>query len=156
MTQELNVGELRVESPNFDHLGRIPKAHTDDGDNHPLVLEWSGVPEGTKSFAVVMHDPDAPLVDGFSHWVLYGIPGDVRALGEGDGERYTAGVNSSGSESYMGPAPPPGHGLHHYYVWLYALDSDTELPPHLDRRALLQQIEDHVIEQARVIGVYER
>jgi Raf kinase inhibitor-like YbhB/YbcL family protein len=156
MAQKLSVGELRVTSPNFDHLASIPKAHTDDGDNRPLLLEWSGVPEGTRSFAVVVHDPDAPLVDGFTHWVLYGIPGDVRALGEGDGERYTAGVNSSGSEGYIGPAPPPGHGLHHYYVWLYALDSATELPPNLDRRALLQEIEDHVIEQARVVGTYER
>jgi Raf kinase inhibitor-like YbhB/YbcL family protein len=156
MAQELNVADLRVGSPNLDHLGRIPKVHTDDGDNRPLRLEWSGVPEGTRSFAVVVHDPDAPLVDGFSHWVLYGIPGDVRALGDGDGDKYTVGVNSSGSAGYMGPAPPPGHGPHHYYVWLYALDSDGELPSDLDRQALLQQIEDHVIEQARVVGIYER
>jgi Raf kinase inhibitor-like YbhB/YbcL family protein len=156
MAQELNVSDLRVGSPTFDHLGRIPKAHTDDGENLPFLLEWSGVPEGTVSFAVVVHDPDAPLVDGFSHWVLYGIPGGVRSLGEGHGERYTAGVNSSGSQGYIGPAPPPGHGLHHYYVWLYALDSDPELPSDLDRQALLRQIEDHVIEQARVVGIYER
>jgi Raf kinase inhibitor-like YbhB/YbcL family protein len=156
MAQELNVGELRVGSPDFDNLGHIPRAHTDDGDNRPLRLEWSGVPDGTQSFAIVVHDPDAPLVDGFSHWVLYGIPGGERALSEGDGGRYTAGVNSAGFEGYTGPAPPPGHGPHHYYVWLYALDSDAELPSGLDRRALLQQIEDHVIEQARVIGIYER
>jgi Raf kinase inhibitor-like YbhB/YbcL family protein len=156
MAQKLSVGELRVTSPNFDHLASIPKVHTDDGENRPLLVAWSGVPEGTRSFAVVVHDPDAPLVDGFTHWILYGIPGDVRTLGEGDGERYTAGVNSSGSEGYIGPAPPPGHGLHHYYVWVYALDSDAELLPNLERRALLQHIEDHVIEQARVVGTYER
>ncbi len=54
-----------------------------------------------------------------------------------------------GNAGYNGPAPPPGHGVHHYYFWVYALDEDLELPPNLDRQALFAQIEDHVIEQAR-------
>ncbi len=55
----------------------------------------------------------------------------------------------------MGPAPPPDHGTHHYYFWVYALDDELELEPGLDRRALLERIEDHVIEQARLVGTYK-
>jgi Raf kinase inhibitor-like YbhB/YbcL family protein len=111
------------------------------------------VPEGTKSFAIVVHDPDAPLVDGFTHWVAYGIPGDATSLDEGT--RVTEGQNSFGRAGYNGPAPPPGHGTHHYYFWLYALDDDLDLEPGLDRRALIDRIEDHVIEQARLVGTYD-
>ena len=154
MAQKLNVANLKVSSPAFDGHGRIPERHTGDGEDVSPALEWSGVPEGTQAFAVVCHDPDAPLVDGFTHWVAYGIPGDATGLPEG-AKDLTEGTNSVGDAGYMGPAPPPGHGVHHYYFWIYALDSDLDLEPGLDRRALLEQIEDHVIEQARVIGTYE-
>jgi Raf kinase inhibitor-like YbhB/YbcL family protein len=154
MPQQLNVAELRVSSDAFEDHGRIPERHTGDGDDIAPALEWSGVPEGTKAFAVVVHDPDAPLVDGFTHWVAYGIPGDATGLPEG-GDNVTSGTNSFGNTGYNGPAPPPGHGSHHYYFWVYALDDDSELEPGLDRRALLDRLEDHVIEQARLVGTYE-
>ena len=97
----------------------------------------------------------APLVDGFTHWVAYNVPGDASGLPEG-GEGATAGQNSLGNQGYNGPAPPPGHGTHHYYFWIYALDENLDLEPGLDRGTLLTRIEDHVIEQARTIGTYER
>jgi Raf kinase inhibitor-like YbhB/YbcL family protein len=101
-----------------------------------------------------VHDPDAPLVDGFTHWVAYGIAADATGLPEGgDGAR--SGANTLGNEGYMGPAPPEGHGPHHYYFWAYALDEDLDLPPGLDRLGLIERIEDHVIEQARLVGTYE-
>jgi Raf kinase inhibitor-like YbhB/YbcL family protein len=155
MAQKFNVADLTVTSPSFDEHGEIPKRYTGDGEDVSPLIEWSGVPEGTQSFAVVVHDPDAPLVDGFTHWVLYDIPADARSLDEGIHE-YVTGLNSLGNDVYMGPGPPPGHGLHHYYFWVYALDADLDLPPGLNRRQLLDQIEDHVIEQARFVGVYER
>lgn len=154
MAQKLNVADLRISSPAFEDHGRIPERHTGDGEDVAPALEWTGVPEGTKAFALVVHDPDAPLVDGFTHWVAYGIPADTTGLPAGGGEA-TQGTNSFGNRGYNGPAPPPGHGLHHYYFWVYALDKDVQLEPGLDRRALLERIEDHVIEQARLIGTYE-
>ena len=154
MAQQLNVADLRVSSSAFGTHGRIPERHTGDGEDVSPPIEWSGVPEGTRSFAVVVHDPDAPLVDGFTHWVVYGIPGDAAGLDE-DAKDHVSGQNSMGNAGYNGPAPPPGHGVHHYYIWVYALDDDLDLEPGLDRRALLERIEDHVIEQARVIGTYE-
>ncbi len=154
MPQELNVADLKLESPAFKHHERIPERHTGDGEDVSPELRWSGVPEGTNSFAIVVHDPDAPLVDGFTHWVAYGIAGDQTGLPEGGGDA-TAGSNSFGKTGYGGPAPPPGHGTHHYYFWVYALDEDLDLEPGLDRRALLDRIEDHVIEQARLVGTYK-
>jgi Raf kinase inhibitor-like YbhB/YbcL family protein len=155
MAQKLNVANLKLRSSAFEGHKQIPPRHTSDGEDLSPHLEWSGAPEGTAAFAVVMHDPDAPLVDGFTHWVTYGIPGDASGLQEGTDGPVT-GTNSLGNAGYNGPAPPPGHGPHHYYFWVYALDEPLELPPSLDRRALHEQIEDHVIEQARLIGTYAR
>ena len=155
MSQELNVGELKLRSPSVDYHQRIPERHTGDGEDVSPELVWTGVPAGTRAFAIVCHDPDAPLVDGFTHWVAYGIAGDATGLPEGGGGT-RLGVNSAGEAAYMGPAPPPGHGNHHYYFWLYALDAPLDLPAGLTRRRLHEAIEDHVIEQARLVGTYSR
>jgi Raf kinase inhibitor-like YbhB/YbcL family protein len=154
MSQKLNVQDLAIRSSAFDPHGQIPERHTGDGEDVAPALSWTGVPEGTASIAVVVHDPDAPLVDGFTHWVAYGIPGDATGLPEGGGGA-VHGENSFGNRGYNGPMPPGGHGPHHYYFWVYALDEDLGLEPGLSRRELLARIEDHVIEQARVIGTYE-
>jgi len=155
MAQKFNVQDLAIRSSAFEPHGRIPERHSGDGDDVAPALEWTGVPAGSESFAVVVHDPDAPLVDGFVHWVAYGIPGDATGLPEGGGDA-VSGTNSFGNHGYNGPMPPEGHGPHHYYFWVYALDQDLGLQPGIDRRELLDRIEDHVIEQARVIGTYER
>jgi Raf kinase inhibitor-like YbhB/YbcL family protein len=154
MPQKLNVADLKIKSPAFDHHKSIPERHTGDGEDVSPELAWTGAPQGTKAFAVVVHDPDAPLVDGFTHWVAYGIPGDASGVTEGTDD-VIQGVNSMGESGYNGPAPPPGHGTHHYYFWVYALDDDLDLEPGLDRRALIDRIEDHVIEQARLVGTYK-
>jgi Raf kinase inhibitor-like YbhB/YbcL family protein len=154
MAQKLNVADLRIASAAFGNLQPIPARYTGDGEDVSPPLSWSGVPAGTQAFALVVHDPDAPLVDGFTHWVAYGIPAGMTSLPEG-ATGLVQGTSSFGRQAYNGPAPPPGHGVHHYYFWVYALDQDLELPPGLDRRALLERIEDHVIEQARLIGTYE-
>jgi Raf kinase inhibitor-like YbhB/YbcL family protein len=155
MAQPLVVGDLQVTSSAFADHGRIPDRYTVEGEDVSPPLAWSGLPDGTRSIALVVHDPDAPLVDGFTHWVLSGIPPGTAGLAEGCSE-FVPGTNSAGDVGYRGPAPPPGHGPHHYYFWVYALDTDPQLRPGTDRRALLDGIEDHVLEQARLIGVYER
>ncbi len=154
MAQKFNVQDLTIKSEAFDNHGAIPDKHTSNGEDVSPAISWEGVPEGTKSFAVVVHDPDAPLVDGFTHWVAYGIPGDATGIPEG-GTDHISGVNNTGNAGYNGPAPPPGHGTHHYYFWVYALSEDHELEPGLTRRELLDRVEDDVIEQARVVGTYK-
>ena len=154
MAQELNVQDLKISSPAFAHHETIPEKHTSNGEDVSPPLEWEGVPDGTQSFAVVCHDPDAPLVDGFTHWVAYGIDGTAEGLPEGVTD-VTEGPNDAGNQGYNGPAPPPGHGPHHYYFWVYALREDPDLEPGLSRRELLDAIEDLVIEQARFVGTYK-
>jgi Raf kinase inhibitor-like YbhB/YbcL family protein len=155
MSQELKVADLTITSPAFETHRPIPDRHASTGEDLAPELRWSGAPSGTKAFAVVVHDPDAPLVDGFTHWVAYGIAGDATGLPEGGGDA-RAGTNSLGAQRYNGPAPPAGHGTHHYYFWVYALDEDLDLEPGLERRALLERIASHVIEQARLIGTFKR
>ena len=152
----LNLGDLRIRSPAFGPLESIPEHYVYDGDNVSPPVEWSGAPPDTKEFALICHDPDAPLPYGFTHWVVYGIPADVTGIGEGEGkEAFTEGTTGYGDQGWGGPAPPPGHGPHHYYFWLYALDKALNLKSGLTREQLLEAIADHVIVQARLVGIYE-
>ncbi|MEH1939886.1 MAG: YbhB/YbcL family Raf kinase inhibitor-like protein [Nostoc sp.] len=76
-------------------------------------------------------------------------------IAEGGGSKFTEGMNSTNQPGYTGTAPPKGHGPHHYYFWLYALDAELDLKPNINREELLNAIADHAIEQARLVGVYE-
>lgn len=153
----LNLGDLKIKSSAFAQLGHIPKRNAGDGQDLSPPLEWSGAPKGTREFALVCHDPDAPLVHGFTHWVLYGIPPTTTKLEEGQKPgTFTGGVNSTGRAGYMGPYPPNGHGPHHYYFWVYALDAALGLKPGLTMDQLQASIDGHILEQARLVGVYER
>jgi Raf kinase inhibitor-like YbhB/YbcL family protein len=152
----LKMGQMRLHSRAFDAHGLIPQKNAGYGDNIAPLLEWQDAPKATKSFALICHDPDAPLPRGFTHWVLYNIPASTTSIPEGGNGPFTSGVNSTGKPGYTGPMPPPAHGPHHYYFWLYALDSDAALTPGLDREQCLTAIAEHVIEQARLVGIYER
>lgn len=152
----LNIADLAISTPAFAPLGAIPDTHAYDDKNVSPQLEWTGVPEGTRELAVICHDPDAPLPDGFTHWVVYGIPPSEQGIPEGGGSAFTEGVNDFGESGYGGPAPPPGHGDHHYYFWVYALDTELGADPGLSRRELLDAMGDHIIEQNRVVGIYQR
>jgi Raf kinase inhibitor-like YbhB/YbcL family protein len=152
----LKLGNLRLASPAFRSLAPIPKAYGGDGGNKSPPLEWTGAPARAQQFALVCHDPDAPLPGGFTHWVVYGIPAATSKIAEGQDKGFVPGVNDTGKPGYLGPYPPNGHGIHHYYFWLYALDTNSELRPGMSRAQLLDAIRDHVVEQARLVGTYER
>jgi len=153
------LSDMTLTSAAFANGGAIPGRHTGDAEDVSPALSWSDAPAGTKSFALICHDPDAPLVKpgtyGYVHWVLYGIPGDVTELPEGSGD-YIQGVNDFGNPGYGGPAPPPGHGTHHYFLCLLALDSDPGLEPGLTMWELLAKIEPNVIGMNRLTGTYSR
>lgn len=153
------LSEMQLTSTAFASGERIPDRHTCEGDDVSPALNWTNVPEGTREFALICHDPDAPLIKpgtyGFVHWVLYGIPGTVSELPEGVAD-YLQGGNDSGNTGYVGPAPPPGHGTHHYFFWLLALDSETGLDAGLTMWELLDRIEPNVIGMNRLMGSYSR
>jgi len=153
------LSSLQVRSSAFGPHEPIPVHYTGDGDDVAPSIYWQGAPEGTQGFAVICHDPDAPLISpgsyGFVHWVYYNIPGEVNGLEEGS-EAYTNGVTDFGRQAYGGPMPPEGHGLHHYYFWVLALDQALNLEPGLTLWQFLDQVEPHVIGMNRLIGTYER
>ena len=151
----VSIGDLKLESPAFGHHGEIPVRHTGDGEDLAPEIRWSGLPDGTRELALICHDPDAPRPQGFTHWLVYGIPPDAEGVPEGGGQ-FLEGRNDFGGEGYNGPMPPEGHGSHHYYFWLYALDTEIHARPGLTRGELLDAIGDHVIEQARMVGTYRR
>lgn len=153
---ELKLKDLEIISPAFSALEVIPKRYTSNGENSSPPLQWSKIPPETQQLALICHDPDAPLPLGFTHWTIYNIPPNTNELAEGGGHEFTEGVNTTGNNGYTGPAPPSGHGVHHYYFWLYALNQTLDLKPGLSREELLEAIADHVTAQARLIGIYER
>jgi Raf kinase inhibitor-like YbhB/YbcL family protein len=149
----LNIQDLKISSTDFEPGGRLEARHANDRDNLAPTLHIEGVPDGTTELALICHDPDAPLPDGFTHWTLYGIPAETTELGPDADERFRSGPNDFGAEGYGGPQPPPGHGLHHYYFWIYALSTTVEGTP--SRREFLDRYGDDILEQNRVIGTYE-
>jgi Raf kinase inhibitor-like YbhB/YbcL family protein len=153
---KVNLGTLTL-SAGFPHGGALPPQHSVDGPGMSPALAWSGVPAGTGSFAIVVHDPDAPLLNGFTHWVLYGIPASVTSLVEGGGAEFVQGLNGLGETGWRPAAPPPNHGAHHYFFHIFALSEEMPtLPSSLSAVELLARIEPYVLEQARVVGTYER
>jgi hypothetical protein len=105
------LSDMKLASSAFQHHGKIPKKHSGEGEDVSPPVSWSNAPAKTKAFALICHDPDAPLVSpgsyGFVHWVLYNIPGSVTALPE-DVKEYTRGTNDFNRQGYGGPMPPEG------------------------------------------------
>lgn len=154
------LSDMQLTSTAFDEGGAIPTQHTGEGEDTSPELSWSGAPDGTRAYAVICHDPDAPLVSpggtyGFVHWVLYNIPGDTTGLAEGRGD-FTKGRNDFGNAAYGGPMPPNGHGKHRYYFWILALKETVELEAGLTMWQLLKRIEPVLIGMNRLTGTYQR
>ena len=153
---------LSITSTAFEQNGRIPSTYTCDGDrtiNPPLA--FSSVPEGAKSLALIMDDPDVPKQlkpDGvFDHWILFNISPATAGSAEG-GSVATAGANGAGKNAYTGPCPPPQYepSEHRYVFVLYALDSELSLKEGASKAEVLKAAERHVIQQAELIGKYKR
>jgi Raf kinase inhibitor-like YbhB/YbcL family protein len=149
-----------LRSAAFDSGTAIPKAHTCDGPDVSPPLRWDDPPPGTRGFALVCEDPDAPA-GIWTHWVIYGIPAALRQLPEGvpaqaslaDGS--AQGKNDFGRLGYGGPCPPRGRP-HRYFFRLYALDQALAPAPGLSRSGLLQAVKGHVLGQAQLHGAYGR
>ncbi len=150
-------------SPAFANEAAIPVRNTCDGDDLSPALEWNDPPAGTRSFALIVDDPDAPDPAApkriWVHWLRYNIPAAVRALGEGAGNEAPSGVlealTDNGSRGYHGPCPPIGR--HRYFFRLFALD---DMLPSLGDRARRNDLESamrgHVLDTAQLMGTYAR
>ncbi len=146
---------LTLQSDAFLEGERLPDNAGFERGNVSPALMWGDVPENTKSFALIMDDPDAR---GWVHWVIFNIPSAVTSLDKGfpkneelqDGTRQ--GVNDFGKTGYGGPCPPSG--THRYVFSLYALDADLDLEPGSSRTSLLKAMEGHILSEAELMGRY--
>jgi Raf kinase inhibitor-like YbhB/YbcL family protein len=153
------LSDMQLTSSAFADGAPIPARHTGESDDVSPALAWTAPPAETRSFALICHDPDAPLIKpgnyGYVHWVIYNIPGSATGLAEGTTE-HTSGINDFGNASYGGPMPPEGHGTHRYFFWLFALSNDAPIEPGLSMWDLLARIEPDVIGMNRLMGTYLR
>jgi Raf kinase inhibitor-like YbhB/YbcL family protein len=161
-------GGFRVTSSAFEDGGTLTaKQAADDpmrmcgGQNISPPLQWSNVPAGTKSFALVLLDPDGLLGQGVVHWVAYGIPANVTSFAEGEmtkqSEKFVGGKGTRDNAMYIGPCPPVGDALHHYVFTVIATDLEpTALKGGLTRDELYAAIRGHAKGGTSIVGRYAR
>jgi Raf kinase inhibitor-like YbhB/YbcL family protein len=153
--ENATLTKLDLTSDAFQDGQPIPVQNTCDGANHAPTLNWSEPPAGTKSFALVIDDTDAPS-GIFRHWGVFDIPASARSIG-GEQRIGTEVHNDFGKPGYGGPCPPHGHGLHHYHFKLFALNVDKL---GVSPTARIADVENaamqHAIAQGELVGTYER
>jgi Raf kinase inhibitor-like YbhB/YbcL family protein len=151
---------LVLRSSAVESGGRIPQTYTCDGRDVSPPLRWDKTPQGTKSFALICDDPDAPM-GTWVHWVIYNIPAETDRLPEAvpSAERLDNGAlqgsNDFGRTGYGGPCPPRGKP-HRYFFRLYALDGQLSGAAGLTKKALLNQMQGHILETSEFYGLYGR
>lgn len=151
---------MQLTSSNFQHGAEIPAYYTSDGENASPELSWRDAPAETESFALIVHDPDAPRPGGFTHWVVYNIPREIGHVEENVANTEvvnglgTQGKNDAGKIGYMGPAPPKG--VHRYFFQLYALNTTLDLGARATAKEVDEAIKGHILAQAELMGTYQR
>jgi len=151
---------ISVTSPAYANGAEIPVKYTCQGKDTSPAWEWKGAPKGTKAWAIIFDDPDAPM-GTWVHWVLYNLPANAAGLPEGasSGTGLPAGTlqgkNSWGREAYGGPCPPAGKA-HRYYLKVYALSAGLSLKAGADKSALLRAMKGRVLARGSLLGNYKR
>lgn len=153
-----------LSSPSFEPGGRIPEVFTGDGADESPELRWSGAPEATKAYALIMDDPDAPP-GTWVHWVLYDLPATAHGLRQGVPKKESVsggakqgaswGVDRFERVGYGGPLPPPGKP-HRYFFKLYALSAPLGLPPKATKAEVEKAMAGRIVARAELIGLYGR
>lgn len=146
------VASITVTSPSFPIDGMIPSKYTCDGENLSPPLHFQNIPMGAKTMAIIMHDPDAPLQGGFTHWVAWNI--SVMANIPENYKGGEQGLNRSNKSGYTGPCPPSG--THHYYFYVYALDTELILDKTTDKEMLEKAMEGHILATGSLVGLYQK
>lgn len=155
---DVKTRTLEISSPAFAPGAPIPRTCTCEGENRSPPLSWAGAPQGTRAFALIVDDPDAPA-GTWVHWIAWDIPGDATELREDvkpTDSPPTQGISSFGKPGYGGPCPPRGHGTHRYFFRLHALDQPLGLPPTATRAELDDAMDGHVLARAELVGTYRR
>lgn len=148
--------ELNVTSSAFTAGAAIPRRYTCDGENISPPLAWAGAPAATRSYAIIVDDPDAPH-GTWVHWVAWNLPAERTELVPGGalGGKAVQGTGTGKGIGYEGPCPPPGPS-HRYYFKIYALDTPLDLPAGATKAELEQAMHGHILAQGQVMGTYGR
>lgn len=165
------VPEFTLTSTDIDNNQPLDARHAsgamgiDGGKDLSPQLSWSGFPEGTKSFAVTVYDPDAPTASGFWHWAVFNLPVSTTSLPSGAGVDGSPDLpdgaiqlrNDGGFTGFIGAAPPAGHGPHHYHVVVHAVDVENlEVPAEGSNAYLGFNLFSHTLGRARLIATFEQ
>jgi Raf kinase inhibitor-like YbhB/YbcL family protein len=148
------VGEFALTSEAFTNRGEIPRRHTCEGDDVSPPLSWSDPPPGTRTLALIVDDPDAPI-GTFTHWLGWNIDPSAGALAEGESAP-AEGRNDFGTGGWSGPCPPRGGGPHRYFFRLHALDTELDVGFRAGSEDLEEALGGHVLATAELIGTFER
>ncbi len=147
---------IELSSIAFVSGAALPISCSVDGVGAPPPLRWQGVPESTKSLVLLCEDPDAPALEPFLHWLVYGMPGATQELDAHSQHSYRLGENSKSEPAFTPAAPPPGHGVHHYHFQLFALDQAVSLPAGATRKDVVDLVKGHVLAWGELVGTYQR
>ena len=146
---------LRVESAAFISGGSIPEAHVGrHGKSPPLHIDE--IPPGCRELSLICEDPDAPMPWPFVHWVVVGLSPEKDILEGGVPTGAREGKNTLRGACYTGPAPPPGHGIHHYHFQVFALDQPLGEIEEVTRDSVVERMRSHVLAAGELVGTYER
>lgn len=151
--KQRKFGNMKLSSSVFENEEAIPSEYTCDGADVSPALTFSAIPENTKSLALIMDDPDAPM-GTWVHWLVWNIPPNVTGFSKGENITYPQGKNDFGKLDYGGPCPPSG--IHRYFFKLYALDTMLELKEGANKKQLESAMPGHIIEEAQLMGTYSR
>jgi Raf kinase inhibitor-like YbhB/YbcL family protein len=154
---------ISVTSTAFEHGAPMPARFTEDGEKISPPLAWSGIPESANAVALLIEDADSPTPKPLVHAIAWDLPGHDLSLPEGalksagsPGRRVALGRNSILSAEYLPPDPPTGHGAHHYFIQVFALDAPPALEGKPGRGKMVEAIAGHVLAKGFLIGTYER
>ncbi len=164
------VPEFELTSEDITHQGRLDTAQVSGvmgagGRDESPQLGWSGFPDGTRSFAVTVYDPDAPTASGFWHWAVADLPVTTTSLPAGAGTEGSGLLpdgavqlrNDAGFAGFLGAAPPEGHGPHHYHVVVHAVDVESlGVPADATPASLGFALFSHTLGRARLIGTFQQ
>jgi len=147
---------IQVHSIAFGDGSELPISCTADGVGAPPPLSWHGLPPAAESIVVICEDPDAPALEPFLHWLVYGMTGVVQELDAQSQHDYRLGKNSRDEASFTPAAPPAGHGVHHYHFQVFALDTALELSAGSERDDVIAAMKGHVLGWGELVGTYQR
>ena len=151
---------MRIQSPAFPNGGEFPRRYTCEGENISPEFFWDGAPKEAKFLVLILHDPDAPRRNGFTHWLLYDIPAAIDRVRENVprheqlADAALQGRNDSGEIGYTGPCPPTGR--HRYFARLYALRDKLGLPAGATADEVRLALDGKVIEECELMATYQK